>query len=121
MDVVRVADVDRYRHSGLRLTQGHALCFAQLGPITFVRLSFVGMPIRELHKVEREVMTPCSAPAANHYWKQRAVRASAAGVPFTLVPDRATYRERQKRCNHRVVKNTRIVLIANADCFWTRY
>src|SRR6185436_6172132 len=119
MNVILVTDIDRDGHSGLRLTQGHRLRLTQLGPITLVRLSFVRMPVRKLHKVERKLLSPRAAPVANHDRKQRAILKGTSGITLALVPDRATYRERNKRRNHRVVEHTRIVLITDTDCFRT--
>src|SRR4026207_933999 len=120
MDVVLVTDVDDHCHSGLRLAQRHRLSFTQLGPVALVRLRFAGVPVSELHEVERKLMTPRSSPIANHDWEKRAVLISTSGVTLALIPDGAANRERDKRRNHRVVKHTRIVLITDSDSFRAR-
>src|ERR1041384_4472788 len=120
MNIILVTNIDRNRHPSLRLAQRHRLRFTQLRPIALIRLSLVRMPVRKLHKVERKLMPPRTAPVANHDRKQRAILISASGITLALVPDRATYRERNERRNHRVIEHTRIVLITDANRFRTR-
>ena len=108
--LVLVTDVDRHRHSGLRLTQRHRLRFTQLGPVALVRFSFARMPVRKLHEVEREIMTPRTSPVANHEWKQRAVLISTPGVALALVPDR-----RHESRTERAAQSSRCK--ERSDCF----
>src|SRR5262245_47134360 len=114
-----IADVDRDRHSRLRLTQRHRLRFTQLGPITFVGLSLAGAPVRKLHEVKRKGASPSSSPITNHGRKKRAVLIGTSGVTLALIPDGTANREWNERRKHRVVKHTRIVLISHSDSFGT--
>src|SRR6185295_8031650 len=89
MEIDLIADIDNYRHSGLRLTQRHSLRLTQLSPVTLVRLRFACAPVSELHEIKRKVATPRTAPITNHDWKERAVLIGASGVAFALIPNRA--------------------------------
>src|SRR5215204_2392647 len=104
MEVNPVADIYGYGHSGCRLAQSHGLRFAQLGPVTLVRLSFAGAPVRKLHKVKRKVATPRASPIANHDRKECAVLIGTSRITLALVPNGASKRETNERSNHRVVK-----------------
>src|SRR5215208_1100801 len=80
MELIPVANIDRHRHSGLRLTQGHSLRFTQLGPVTLVWLSSAGPPVSELHEIKRKLATPLTSPIANHDRKECAVLISTSSV-----------------------------------------
>src|SRR3989442_7885159 len=112
MNVVRVADVDDYRHPRVRLSQRHRLRLAQLGPLAFTWFRLCWLPIRELHEIERKVtFTPSLAPIANHQRKECAILISTPCVAFALIPDDTTDCIWRERRDHRVVKHTRTILI----------
>src|SRR5262249_9901645 len=110
-----IANIYYRRHSGLRLAQRHQLRFAQLSPVALIRLGFVRVPVRKLHKIERKIAAPRTSPIADHRWKKSSVLISASGVALALVPDDAANGERNERRDLRVVKHARIVLVTGSD------
>src|SRR5690348_16267544 len=104
MKLDRITDVDYHGHSRLRLTQRHHLRFAQLGPITLIRLSLVGVPVSELDEVKRKCTSPRFSPIANHDREKCAVLIGTPGVTLALIPNDTSNREWNERRDHRVVK-----------------
>src|SRR5262249_34901595 len=97
MELDLITDVDDHRHSRLWLAHSQQLCFTQLSPVTLIGLGFVRVPVSELHEVERKIVSPRSAPVANHEGKQRAILISAARVTLALIPNSTANRERNQR------------------------
>src|SRR2546422_899405 len=120
MDVIRIANIDDDRHACLRSSQGHRLCFAQLGPLAVSRFRFRRLPISELHEIKRKItLAPRRAPIADHRGEERSILVSADGVALALVPDSAANRVRLERGDHRIVENAGTILICWSREIWT--
>ena len=62
VDVIGIALIDDYSHSGIRYRQCARLCFAEFRP---VRINGVGRHLHEvgqLHKIERKILSPVLTP-----------------------------------------------------------
>ncbi len=112
VDVLLLADVDRYGHAGVRQGKRARLGLAH-GCETAVRGLRLRQVVRsELDEVEGEIAaTPVFAPVLDQRLLQRRIKLAGSDIGLALIPDRAAQAVGNEGSDHPIEKHRGVVLV----------
>ena len=103
VDIISIAFINNYSHSGIRYRQCTLLCFTKFRPVRINGVWRHLHKVGQLHKIEWKILPPVLTPVLDNQREKLTILIGTGSIVFPLIPDSTTDTVRHQRMDHSIV------------------